>query len=121
MEIGSVTDIAKSSGYDLQASPPLTLIKLGQHPVAAKDPQASDLAKMDQEQVQRMVEEIQRNLSNLDVSIQFSTYGKDSDQVSVIIAEKESGKVIREIPSKELQSLYTKMQELVGIIFNKKV
>jgi uncharacterized FlaG/YvyC family protein len=76
--------------------------------------QVKDGARM-----QRVVEDIQMSLRHLAVSLTFSTYGKNNDQVSIIVAEKETGKVIREIPSRELQSLSTKMQELLGMIFNK--
>ncbi|MEA3417343.1 MAG: flagellar protein FlaG [Thermodesulfobacteriota bacterium] len=34
------------------------------------------------------------------------------------MSEKETGKLIREIPPEELQQLYVKMEELSGMLFN---
>lgn len=117
MEIGSLSDIAISTSYEIQpqahaASQPHK--KEAPPPVEVEEQQANSKARM-----QRVFEDIQMNLSHLAVSLTFSTYGKNNSQVSIVVAEKETGKVIREIPSRELQSLSTKMQELVGMIFNK--
>jgi len=54
----------------------------------------------------------------MNVSLEFSTYGENGENVAVIVADKNSGEVIREIPSRELQNLYAKMREITGIIFN---
>jgi flagellar protein FlaG len=116
MELGSLSDIAMSTSHEIQpqahaASQPLK--KAAPPPVEGEEPQANS------KRMQRVFEDIQMNLSHLAVSLTFSTYGKNNNQVSIVVAEKETGKVIREIPSRELQSLSTKMQELVGMIFNK--
>ena len=39
-------------------------------------------------------------------------------EISVIVTDKDTGKVIREIPPKEIQDLQTKLGELIGLIFN---
>ena len=54
----------------------------------------------------------------MNISVSFSTYGKKNNDISVIVTDTDTGKVIREIPPKDLQDLYTKLGELVGIIFN---
>lgn len=116
MDINSITnttlaDQAASLQPAMLSEPPR---KVASQQAEEKEQQVNDLAR-----TQMMVKDIQRNLSNLDVSLTFSTYGKNNDQISIAVVEKASGKVIREIPSKELQSLYTKMQEVVGMIFDK--
>lgn len=68
--------------------------------------------------VKEITEKIQEYLDNKDVNIAFSTYGRKNEKISVTVTEKETGKVIREIPSEELQRLSTRMEELMGIIFN---
>jgi uncharacterized FlaG/YvyC family protein len=119
MEINGLSEIALSDNHSTQSHPvfiPQLPKKADLSPVKAQEQQANEKARM-----QRVFEDIQRNLSDLAVSLTFSTYGKNNNQVSIIVAEKETGKVIREIPSRELQSLSTKMQELVGMILNKSV
>ncbi|MBW2655859.1 MAG: flagellar protein FlaG, partial [Deltaproteobacteria bacterium] len=52
------------------------------------------------------------------IDIAFSTYGKKNKNISVVVSEKETGKLIREIPPEELQQLHVKIKELAGMIFN---
>jgi flagellar protein FlaG len=73
------------------------------------------------ESIKRLVEEMQKNLDNLSVALQFSTYGENGHKIAVIVSDPETGKVIREIPSKDLQSLYAKMSELTGMLLNRVV
>lgn len=71
--------------------------------------------------VKKMLQDIENNLQSMNISLSFSTYGKNNENIAVVVREKETGKVIREIPPKELQNLYTKLGELVGMIFNHSV
>ncbi|MCX5819698.1 MAG: flagellar protein FlaG [Deltaproteobacteria bacterium] len=68
--------------------------------------------------VKQMVAEMQSHLDSMNVSLQYSLYGKNGDKIAVKVVDKETGDVIREIPSKEIQSLQAKMSELCGMIFN---
>jgi uncharacterized FlaG/YvyC family protein len=77
-----------------------------------------DGAPVSNEQIKRMVEQMQSHLDSMNVSLQYSFYGASGDKVAVTVVNKETGEVIREIPSKEMQALQTKMSELVGMIFN---
>jgi uncharacterized FlaG/YvyC family protein len=77
--------------------------------------------KLSNDAVKKMLQDIEDNLQSMNISLSFSTYGKNNENVAVVVREKETGKVIREIPPKELQSLYTKLGELVGMIFNHSV
>jgi flagellar protein FlaG len=70
------------------------------------------------DEVKQMVVEMQDQISRMNVSLEFSTYGDSGEKISVVVTDKETGEVIREIPSKEIQDLYAKMTELTGMIFN---
>lgn len=78
-------------------------------------------ATFNKESIKRLVEEMQKNLDNLSVALQFSTYGGNDHKVAIIVSDPETGKVIREIPSKDLQNLYAKMNELTGMILDGEV
>lgn len=71
------------------------------------------------EHVKQMVEEIQSQLQRMNVSLEFSRYGGRGERIAVVIADKATGEVIREIPSREIQDLYNKINDLAGIIFDK--
>jgi flagellar protein FlaG len=69
-------------------------------------------------QLKQMVEQMQGQLDSMNVSLQYSFYGPGGEKVAVRVVNRETGDVIREIPSKEMQALQCKMSELVGMIFN---
>jgi flagellar protein FlaG len=73
------------------------------------------------EQMRQMIAEMQSQIERMNVSLQFSTYGNHGERIAVVVTDKQTGEVIREIPPKELQGLYAKMSELSGIIFNKQI
>jgi flagellar protein FlaG len=70
------------------------------------------------EQLSLMVKQMQEHIKQMNVRLEFSTYGNRGEKVAVVVADKETGEVIREIPPKELQNLYARMSELAGLIFN---
>ncbi len=76
---------------------------------------------VNKETVKKVAENIQKNLDSMNISLAFSTYGEDDKKIAVTVTEKETGKVIREIPSEEVQRLATKMEEMAGMIFNDEV
>jgi flagellar protein FlaG len=83
---------------------------------SAKAPVES--AALSSDAVKQLLAQIQGQLESMNISLSFSRYGKNGDSISVVVTEKNTGKVIREIPPKELQNLYTKLGELIGLIFN---
>jgi len=70
------------------------------------------------ENIRRQVAEMQQQIGKLNISLAFTTYGDHGEKIAVVVADKETGEVIREIPSKEIQRLHAKMSELAGMILN---
>jgi len=62
-----------------------------------------------------LVKKMQAVLSSTDISVGFTKYG---DKTAAVVYSKETGKVIREIPQKEIQQLQMRMEEMIGMIFN---
>ena len=73
---------------------------------------------LNKQEIKHLTEEVQNRLDKININLKFSTYGEDDERTAVTVIEKETGKVIREIPPEELQQLYLKMDELVGMFFN---
>ena len=78
------------------------------------------------EDVKKMVEEMQTQLdnnANLSLKLKYTPYGELAgnklSRIAVSVVDKLTGDVIREIPTKEIQTLHTKMSELAGIIFSR--
>jgi len=67
------------------------------------------------DQQREQTENVQKPDGHRNVSIAFSTYGRNNQKISVTVTDEETGKVIREIPPEELQRLSVKLGELAGM------
>lgn len=79
---------------------------------------AREAPNLNARDTEQLVALIQESLDSMNINISFSTYGSERERVAVVVKEKGTGEVIREIPPKELQHLHTKMEELMGMIFS---
>jgi flagellar protein FlaG len=102
------------AGVDVSATP-------AQAPPAQKNERAPETSSLSSEQVKQMVKDINVRLGSADISLTFTPYGKENENMAVTVSDKKTGEVIREIPPKELQDLYVRMDELIGIMFNRTV
>jgi flagellar protein FlaG len=90
--------------------------QLGQtRQASAGDPETS------KKEMKQVVEKMQEQIDSMNICLQYSTYGDHGEKIAIAVVNKETGELIREIPPKELRSLYTKMSELAGMIFNRQV
>ncbi|MEJ5300857.1 MAG: flagellar protein FlaG [Thermodesulforhabdaceae bacterium] len=78
------------------------------------------LLKTSIEETKKLAEEIQKYLSEMNVSLSFDVDDKTHDIVVKVI-NRETGKLVRQIPPEELLKLRQKLEELVGVLLNKKV
>lgn len=78
----------------------------------AHEPSTADLKEL--------AADIQENLKFInDVDLQFSVH-EASGQVMVVVREESTGKLIREIPSREVLNIAAKFDEMVGLIMDRK-
>jgi uncharacterized FlaG/YvyC family protein len=111
MNISGVSESGAMTGAPAAAAAP-------RQPLSPRGQAAQDTAAGSAQVVKQMIDEMQSQIDRMNVSLTFSTYGDRGENIAVVVANKETGKVIREIPSKEIQHLYAKMSELAGMILN---
>ena len=70
-------------------------------------------------ELQHLSEQLNREISPLNTGLEFK-YNDKIDNFSVFVIDKQTDKIIREIPSKDALKLMEKMKELVGMLFDKK-
>ncbi len=70
-------------------------------------------------ELQHLTEQLNREISPLNTGLEFK-YNDKIDNFSVFVIDKQTDKIIREIPSKDALKLMEKMKELVGMLFDKK-
>jgi uncharacterized FlaG/YvyC family protein len=86
------------------------------HPQGSQEPRPVSAAAADQ-----LLQQIQGHMESMNIGLSFSRYGNKGEEISVVVTDKDTGKVIREIPPKDIQDLHTKLGELIGLIFNHSV
>lgn len=75
--------------------------------------------KLSQEQAVKYVQEVQARFDKMGTNLQFSI-DNSSEDVVVRITDKKSGELIRQFPSEEILQLRTKLNDLVGMLFDGK-
>ncbi len=115
MLVESVENIANSEALPAQVKLPAGTGVSPKDEAAEKpahEPSTVDLKEL--------AADIQENLKFInDVDLQFSVH-EASGQVMVIVREESTGKVIREIPSREVLDLAAKFDEMVGMLLDKR-
>lgn len=72
-------------------------------------------------QIAEVAMDLQNKMQVLhNVDLNFSVH-EASGKIMVTVVNEDTGEVIREIPSRELLELATKLEEAIGLIFDKKV
>ncbi len=67
--------------------------------------------------VKKTVEELSQYVEKFSTHISFSI-DPEREEPMILVKDKESGKVIRQIPPKEVVELRKRMEEIAGIIFD---
>ncbi len=107
-----------SSGTGIQVSMPVDASSPQQVGAVAQRSNAENSPDQSPRLAQEESEEVREHANSRDVSLSFSTYGKKNEKISVKVIDKETGEVIREVPSEELQQLSGKLEEIAGMVFD---
>ena len=77
-------------------------------------------AKGAEQALPAMLKDLESKINKMqEIGMVFSQY-KDSGKMIVKVVERGTNKVIREIPSEEFLNLVEKMDQMIGILFDKK-
>lgn len=88
--------------------------------VSSRENTAQTANKPDVAQSKAIVAGIRQNLKVLNnVELSFSVHEASGDVV-VTVTDEDTGKVIREVPEREMLNLAAHLEEMVGMIFDQK-
>lgn len=82
---------------------------------------AKDISEKDAQKIKKTVEKMNEDLKNVDTSIKFKVHESHEgglNRVSIKVIERDSEKVIMEIPSEEAIEFSEKMDEITGLLFD---
>ena len=80
---------------------------------------AQAVAQGDPGRIRKLVDEVQDYLDNLNIKLSFDIHEKTGDMV-VKVLDRETGDLIRQLPSEDLLDLKAKLNELRGVLFHQK-
>jgi len=89
--------------------------------VESKAPKTQETAEMENKKVKEIVEEMNKEFEKTDTSIKFKVHESSEgglNKVSIKVVEKDSEKVIVEIPSEEAIEFAEKMETITGLLFD---
>ena len=89
--------------------------------VEKKAPESQETTEAENKKVREIVDKLNKELETVDTSIEFKIHessGIGLNKVSIKVVEKESDKVIVEIPSEEAIEMAEKMEEITGMLFD---
>jgi len=69
---------------------------------------------------QSVLQEVNKLVEQFNSKISFSI-DPDSEKTMILVTDKKTGAVIRQIPAKEMLDLMKKMEEIAGIIYSGRV
>jgi flagellar protein FlaG len=113
-------ELVSATGND-----PASLVSTGStsnNPMPLRDSDSGQKEKAAElAQIEAMAAEFQENLNVLhNVNLRFSVHHA-SGQVMVAVTDEDTGKIIREIPSREMLDLSAKIDKMMGLIFDQKL
>jgi len=89
--------------------------------VEKEAPKTQETTEKENKKIKEIVDEMNKELEKADTSIKFKvheTSGGGLNKVSIKVVEKESDKVIVEIPSEEAIEFAEKMETITGLLFD---
>jgi len=84
-------------------------------------PKTQEEIERQNEKVREIAEKLNKEMEALDTSIEFKIHessGIGLNKISIKVIEKDSEKVVAEIPSEEAIEMAEKMEEITGILFD---
>jgi flagellar protein FlaG len=76
--------------------------------------------QLSSEELAKSVSEIQERLDSMGTKLNFAL-DESTESIIVQVTNKQSGELVRQIPSEEMLELKVKLENLMGILFDQKV
>jgi len=91
-----------------------------QEPINLGNREKEKVEKTSPEVIEKIIEDLKKKLSMLNTQLEIKI-DKDTDIVVVKVVDKETNKVIRQIPPEYVLKIAKYLDEIAGILYNEKV
>ena len=86
---------------------------------SARAPEKKEDNRQDAEFLQDVLGVVQKHFNVCNIGLDFSVHG-ETGRIKVSVMDKDTGKVIREVPPGQVLDLIAKIDEMMGILFDQK-
>lgn len=93
--------------------------QIHQDKVAQQQSNAKTEKVVSQEQMDKLVEQLNHSLDPFNTSLRFG-FDNTSDDFYVSVVETKSNRILRRFPQEQAEQLLPKMQEVTGLLFDDK-
>ena len=107
--------------YETDVKPEKVKIEASEVKVEKETPKVKETTEKENKKVAEIVEKMNKELEKVDTSIEFKVHETDGigqNKISIKVVEKDSDKVIAEIPSEEAIEFAEKMEKITGLLFD---
>jgi flagellar protein FlaG len=114
-------DVSTTKALDAQSTQNRPIEQSSDSSNISKDAQTKN--DLDQNEIKKQLEKTVKNLNNqmqsLETNIKFG-FSDEIESLYVSVLERNTGRLIRKIPSDEAMRLSEHFREIIGVIFDKK-
>lgn len=108
-----------TQGQQTQSVQDIQKAQIHQDKLAQKDTEAKTEKVGSQEQIDKLIDKLNRSLDPFSTSIRFG-FDNTSDDFYVSVIDTQLNKVLRRFPLEQAEQLLPKMQEVTGLLFDHK-
>ena len=117
-------EAAKSVIPPVQPSTASDSVKLDQKALQKKGTDTQEQQKtdspVDSEKMEKVVEEVQKRMDAIGSKLQFGLQKREGlSEMVVQITDRESGELIKQFPAEEVLQIKEKLNDLIGLLFDK--
>lgn len=111
--------IAPKQNVDVQSVQQVQKAQIEQDRAAQNDTEQKTSKVQSQEQMDKLVEELNQSLNPFNTTLRFG-FDNKSDDFYVSVVDTKSNRMLRRFPVEQAEKLLPKMQEVNGLLFDQK-
>ena len=120
MDVKSISNIQSSIEMNVQNMQSMQSSKSEKSALNRGNTEKNDIRNVSPEMLEELVKELEKKLTMLNTQLKISI-DKDTDIVVVKVIDKETKKVIRQIPPEYVLKIAKYLDEIAGLLYNNRV
>ena len=120
MDVKSISNVQSSIEMNVQNMQSMQGSKSDKPALHHENAEKNDMKNVSPKMLEELVKELEKKFTMLNTQLKISI-DKDTDMVVVKVIDKETKKVIRQIPPEYVLKIAKYLDEIAGLLYNNKV